>query len=156
MKLHSTLWTGAALAFDNALDTPAAGAAIPAARRDAGPDGAAVLPPLEPVGKLAFCSGGLGDTQSAAFREAMAGYPLALEFARAAANGNDHLADVPVTITDARGLPLLSTRATGPYMLVSIPDGRYTVSAYYHGATQIRTVDVDAQRNARETFVWPM
>ncbi|WP_321945922.1 carboxypeptidase regulatory-like domain-containing protein [Paraburkholderia sp. J10-1] len=157
MKARSTPWIGAALALAVVFGAPGAWAATPAAgNADIMAATAGVLPPAQRSGDIAYLSGGVGSDQSAAFKAAMHRYPLSLEFARQSADGNEYLADVPVKIADMHGTPLLSTRTRGPFMLVSIPDGRYVITASHGGNTERRTVDIGKATRAHETFVWPM
>lgn len=44
----------------------------------------------------------------------------------------------------------------GPFMLASIPDGRYVVTASHGGNTERHTVDIGKTTRAHVTFVWPM
>ncbi|WP_321881306.1 carboxypeptidase regulatory-like domain-containing protein [Paraburkholderia bannensis] len=113
------------------------------------------LPPVQHAGDIAYVSGGIGSDQSAAFKAATSRYPLSLEFARQSASGNEYLADVPVTIADAHGETLLSTRTHGPFMLVALPHGHYVVSASHDGKTVKRSVDVGKTTHEHEAFVWP-
>jgi hypothetical protein len=154
MKTRSTPWIGAALALAVMVGAPGAWAAT-SANGDAAAT-ASVLPPAQHKGDIAYLSGGIGSDQSAAFKTAMPQYPLSLEFARHSTGGNEYLANVPVKIADMHGTPLLSTRTRGPFMLVSIPDGRYIVTASHDGNTVRRTVDIGKTTRAHETFVWPM
>ncbi|MEM5316585.1 carboxypeptidase regulatory-like domain-containing protein [Paraburkholderia sp. JHI869] len=157
MKARSTPWIGAALALAVVFGAPGAWAATPAADNASVTTATAgVLPPAQHKGDIAYLSGGIGSDQSAAFKSAMHQYPLSLEFARQSAGGNEYLANVPVKIADMHGTPLLSTRTRGPFMLVSIPDGRYVVTASHGGNTERRTVDIGKTTRAHETFVWPM
>lgn len=160
MKARSTPWIGAALALAVMLGAPGAWAATPLnGGANAMPAAATtgVLPATQHKGDIAYLSGGIGSDQSAAFKAAMHHYPLSLEFAQqAGSNGNEYLANVPVKIADMHGTPLLSTRTRGPFMLVSIPDGRYIVTASHGGNTEKRTVDIGKTTRAHETFVWPM
>lgn len=112
------------------------------------------LPPVQHAGGIAYVSGGIGSDQSAAFKAATAHYPLSLEFARQSADGNEYLADVPVTIADTHGQTLLSTRTLGPFMLVALPRGHYVVSASHDGKTVKHTVDVGKTAHEHEAFVW--
>ncbi|WP_051481237.1 hypothetical protein [Paraburkholderia nodosa] len=157
MQARSTPWIGAALALAVVFGAPGAWAATSAAG-DAGVTTATagVLPPARHKGDIAYLSGGIGSDQSAAFKSAMHQYPLSLEFARQSAGGNEYLANVPVKIADMHGTPVLSTRTRGPFMLVSIPDGRYVITASHGGNTERRTVDIGKTTRAHETFVWPM
>jgi hypothetical protein len=158
MKARSTPWIGAALALAVVFGTPAAFAAQSTGAAVTAPvDGASRLPPTQHAGDIAYLSGGIGSDQSAAFKTAMSRYPLSLEFAQhTAANGNEYLANVPVTIADAHGNTLLTTKTRGPFMLVSIPDGRYVVTARHDGNTQQRTIEVGKTGHAHEAFVWSM
>ncbi|WP_233271760.1 carboxypeptidase regulatory-like domain-containing protein [Paraburkholderia acidiphila] len=157
MKTRSTPWIGAALTLAVAFGAPGAWAAtLAAGNADVSAAMNAPLPPAQHKGDIAYLSGGIGSDQSAAFKSAMHRYPLSLEFARQSAGGNEYLADVPVKIADTHGTPLLSTRTRGPFMLVSIPDGRYVITASHGGNTERRTVDIGNTTRAHETFVWPM
>jgi hypothetical protein len=158
MKARSTPWIGAAFALAVVFGTPAAFAADNNAAAVTAPaDGASRLPPLQHSGDIAYLSGGIGSDQSAAFKEAMPRYPLSLEFAQhTAANGNEYLANVPVTIADMHGKTVLHANARGPFMLVSIPGGRYVVTAHHDGTTQQRTVDIGKTARVHEAFVWSM
>jgi hypothetical protein len=155
MKTRSTPWIGAALALAVMFGAPGAWAATPATG-DAAAVTAGALPAAQHKGDIAYLSGGIGSDQSAAFKAAMPQYPLSLEFAQQSSDGNEYLANVPVKIADMHGSPLLTTRTRGPFMLVSIPEGRYVVTASHDGNTVRRTVDIGKTTRAHETFVWPM
>lgn len=86
----------------------------------------------------------------------MRNYPLVLEFAGKTDVGNDYLADIPVQVSDAHGNVLLDANSRGPFMLISLPNGRYTVTATYKGKQEHRAVNVTAGSHAREVFIWPM
>lgn len=147
MKVRATSWIGAALACAMIVGAPVVWAAN------------GTLPAMQHRGEIAWVSGGIGSDQSAAFKAAMPQYPLSLEFARHSAAGNEYLANVPVKIADSSGTPLLDTRSRGPFMLVSIPAGRYVISARHDGQTERRAVDIGKHTGstprAHETFVWP-
>jgi len=116
----------------------------------------ASLPPVQQAGGVSYLSGGVGSDQSAAIKDEMHNYPLVLEFVGKTNYGNDYLADIPVQISDAHGTVLLDTNARGPFMLVSLPRGRYTVTASYNGKQERRTVNVVSGAHAHEMFVWAM
>jgi hypothetical protein len=158
MKARITPWIGATLALAVAFGAQSAWASNEASPSPAtATDGAAVLPPLQRAGDIAYLSGGIGSDQSTAFKDAMPRYPLSLEFARhSASDGNEYLANVPVTITDMHGATLLTTQSHGPFMLVTIPQGRYVVTASHDGNTQRRTVEIGKTTHLHEAFVWSM
>ncbi|KVP48454.1 carboxypeptidase-like regulatory domain-containing protein [Burkholderia ubonensis] len=109
------------------------------------------LPAARQQGDVSFVSGGVGQDESTAFQRNEAAWPLALRFTGA---GGEFLADVHVRITDAKGVEVLKTDAHGPYMLVKLPPGRYTVQASYQGKDETRSVTVTAKGGARQAFTW--
>ncbi|MDH6147722.1 MULTISPECIES: carboxypeptidase-like regulatory domain-containing protein [Paraburkholderia] len=114
------------------------------------------LPAVQHEGDVTFLSGGIGLGQSTAIKEVMPRYPLTLEFAGKAASGNQYLANIPVTLSDMHGNTILQTTAKGPFLLASLPHGRYSVSATYDGKTERRDVNVAPSSHVHELFLWPM
>ncbi|CAM2181752.1 carboxypeptidase regulatory-like domain-containing protein [Burkholderia sp. AU19243] len=109
------------------------------------------LPEASQQGDVSFVSGGIGKDQSTAFERNEAAWPLALRFT---GKGGEYLADVHVRIVDGKGTELLKTDARGPYMLVKLPPGRYTVHASYQGSDETRAVTVGAKGGAKAAFQW--
>ncbi|WP_109479826.1 carboxypeptidase-like regulatory domain-containing protein [Paraburkholderia sp. C35] len=112
------------------------------------------LPSLHQQGAVTYLSGGVGSDQAAAIRGVMHKYPLVLEFAGATHQGNEYLADVPVHITNMKGATVLKATANGPFMLASLPTGRYKITASYDGKAQERVVNVSSSGHLRTLFVW--
>ncbi|CAI8983463.1 MULTISPECIES: carboxypeptidase-like regulatory domain-containing protein [Burkholderia] len=109
------------------------------------------LPAASQQGDVSYVSGGIGKDQSTAFERSEAAWPLALRFT---GQGGEFLADVHVRIVDAKGTEVLKTDARGPYMLVKVPPGRYTVHASYQGSDESRAVTVGAKGGAKAAFRW--
>ncbi|AOI58385.1 carboxypeptidase regulator [Burkholderia diffusa] len=109
------------------------------------------LPAASQQGDVSYVSGGIGKDQSTAFERNEAAWPLALRFT---GKGGEYLADVHVRIVDGKGTELLATDARGPYMLVKLPPGRYTVHASYQGSDESRAVTVGAKGGAKAAFQW--
>lgn len=114
------------------------------------------LPPVQHDGAISYVSGGIGLSESTAMKEARNDYPLALEFVGMSSSGNDYLADIPVQISNAKGETVLKTQAHGPFMLVSLPSGKYTVTGEYKGQTKHYVVNIASSSHVRQMFAWPM
>lgn len=117
---------------------------------------AQALPPMQTKGDIAWVSGGIGEAQAKAFEHAATRYPLSLEFiVKPEAKGAraEFTAAVPVTVTDKHGKALLSATSQGPFMLLELPHGRYTVIAERHGRKIERHVVV-GQGHHRIVFEW--
>jgi hypothetical protein len=122
----------------------------------AAPQGPGALPPLQTKGDLAWVSGGIGQSQAKAFEHAEVRYPLTLEFVvKPAAKSAiaEFTAAVPVTITNEHGKEMLSATAQGPFMLLKLPHGRYTVTAEHRGKKIERHVWV-GHGHHRVVFEW--
>ena len=107
-------------------------------------------------GAVTFLSGGIGLDESSAIKGEMHNYPLVLEFAGKSSSGNVYLADVSVQVSDTQGHVLLTTTTRGPFLLASVPNGRYSVTARYDGKTERRDVAITSSAHVHEFFLWPM
>jgi hypothetical protein len=112
------------------------------------------LPAAKVQGPVSYVSGGIGDDQADAFRQAANSYPLELLFAQRGTPRDEYVADVRVTIRDNSGRVLLDTTSEGPFMLARLPSGKYRVDADYGGDVKRQTVDIQGGKHQRKVFVW--
>jgi hypothetical protein len=117
----------------------------------AGNDNGGGMPQVQQQGDVAYVSGGVGSDESKALQHAESHWPLALRFT---GPGSDFLADVHVQIVDAHGADVLHADSRGPYMLVKLRPGRYTVHARYETTEQQKSVTVPASGSAKAAFYW--
>ena len=117
----------------------------------AGNDNGGGMPQIQHQGDVAFVSGGVGSDESKALQGAEHRWPLALRFT---GPGSDFLADVHVQIVDAHGADVLQATSRGPYMLVKLRPGRYTVHARYKSDDQQKAVTIPATGGAKSAFYW--
>ena len=116
-----------------------------------------LLPRPKTEDGVTWISGGIGQTQADAFRKEARYYPLALEFVlKPAGTGAraEFTADIPVTIKDAHGKVLVRAESGGPFMLLKLPEGRYTVLAE-HGDKKLERHVVVGRAHHRVVFEWP-
>jgi hypothetical protein len=111
------------------------------------------LPQIQQQGDVSFVSGGVGLDESKALQQAQSQWPLSLRFT---GPGSEFLADVNVRIVDAHNSEVLNTSSSGPYMLVKLRPGRYTVHARYKDQEQTKAVTVAAKGSAKSAFYWNM
>lgn len=105
------------------------------------------------VAPIPFISGGVGtDEREAMTREAKTeGYNLKIV---TAATGGAYLASVDVRIADRQGAEVLHTAMDGPWLLVKLPAGRYTVVADDGTQKHTRTVNVPAAGTREVVLRW--
>ncbi|CAB3768292.1 carboxypeptidase-like regulatory domain-containing protein [Paraburkholderia humisilvae] len=107
------------------------------------------LPPVETQGDISFVSGGIGHDEAEALRHDESQWPLSMGFFGPTA---DYLADVHVRIADSKGNEVMHADSRGPYMLVKLPPGSYTVYARYRTDEQHRAVNVAGNGHERVSF----
>ncbi|HWE75089.1 MAG TPA: hypothetical protein VG328_18150 [Stellaceae bacterium] len=101
-------------------------------------------------GNIIFVSGGAGDEDRDALRQVENQYNLRLMFA---ARNGDFLANVAVTLSDARGNALLDTIAEGPIFYARVPPGRYRLTVSNQGQAQSRDISI-GNGAIRQDFYW--
>jgi hypothetical protein len=111
------------------------------------------LPQIQQQGDVSFVSGGVGLDESKALQSAQSQWPLSLRFT---GPSSEFLADVRVRVVDAHNSEVLNTTSRGPYMLVKVRPGRYTVHAQYKDQEQTKAVTIPAKGTAKSAFYWNM
>lgn len=111
------------------------------------------MPQIQQQGDVSYVSGGVGLDESKALQQAQSQWPLSLRFTGPSA---EFLADVRVRVVDAHNGEVLNTTSRGPYMLVRVHPGQYTVHARYKDDEQTKTVTVPAKGTAKSAFYWSM
>lgn len=104
---------------------------------------ATLSPKIAPSG-IAYVTGGVGDAQQQAMKDAMKDYNLRLTFAQEQSGA--YLANVKVTLDhlgEGKGsTQLLDTTSSGPMLFVKLPAGKYQLRAVVDDQVQTRTVNI--------------
>ncbi|AHB05009.1 MULTISPECIES: carboxypeptidase regulatory-like domain-containing protein [Pandoraea] len=113
-----------------------------------------MLPPSMQQGSVTYVSGGIDSDESGAFKREASHWPLSIEMAARGDGANEYVADAQVQILRG-GSTVLDTRAKGPFMLVKLPEGDYTVKATHNGKPMTKDVKVSPKGHASAVFLWP-
>jgi hypothetical protein len=105
-------------------------------------------------GSVSYVMGGIGDEEESAIKGMMHDYSVSMTFASRRDGKAVFLADVPVAVRDAQGTIVLNVKADGPYLLVKLPPGTYTVEASHAGQTEKRSLSVSAHSSQPLEFLW--
>ena len=97
-------------------------------------------------------SGGVGLDARAQLAAHARDHDLKLVFAT---NSGEYLADIPVQIADASGKTMVDQVSHGPWMLVELPPGHYTVQAALNGSSKTQPVTVNEHGLKTVLFRWP-
>lgn len=104
-------------------------------------------------GNVSYMCGGVGQNEAEYMKQAARDYDVMLTFA---SRSGAYLADVDVSIANARGETVLETRCEGPIMLVSLPRaGTYRVHAETAGHDVRQTIRSSGKGQRSYVFRWP-
>ena len=98
-----------------------------------------------------YLSGGIGDDDPLL---ALTG-DYNVQFVFATQGSGEYLADVKVSVVDARDRLVLETVSPGPLFYVSLSSGTYRVTAEFGGKPLRKSVAVDDRRRQSVHFYWP-
>jgi len=102
-------------------------------------------------GGITFISGGVGADEREALKKVEGDYNLRLLFA---ARGGEFVADVKVTIQDAKGKTVLESVSGGPRFFAKLAPGAYRITAVNNGTPMTRTVTISSKRPVSQAFYW--
>jgi len=105
-----------------------------------------------PPANVTFLNGGFGEDEVDAMRSRAREFPLRLMFSEGPRN--EFTANVPVTITDARGNTVFALPDAGPMLFVMLPEGRYTVTAESDRIRKVQQVTIGRGRGSDVVFHW--
>lgn len=122
------------------------------------------LPAPRQADGISYVSGGDDYRAAKTFENSLGKYPLAIELLEKAGPGsvkdnhvtNEFTANAKVDIVDRTGKTVFAAESAGPFMLVKLPPGRYSMTAQL-GKTTLRKSDFWVKNGATEraTFIFP-
>jgi hypothetical protein len=104
------------------------------------------------AGEIEVVAGGIGEAELAAITAREKEFNLKLVFSLVQGN---YVADVDVTVSDAKGAKVIERSAVGPFVLARLPAGEYSATATRGGRTISRKFKVAAGRLRTEHLRWP-
>ena len=107
------------------------------------------LPTVYSRGQISYTSGGVGQDEEQAFKREAPNWPLALQFSGA---GGEFIADVHIRIMKRDGTKVLEAVSQGPFMLVKLPPGAYTLHVAYKHQPQQKDIKISGHVSA--AFRW--
>lgn len=114
-------------------------------------NGAAAFAQVSPQqsGNITYITGGIGQDETTALRAVQRDYNLHV---LSSSISGHFVGDAPLTISDSKGNPLLTTDA-GPIFYAKLPAGTYIVEANRNGEIKKQRVTV-GKSSARVNFAW--
>ncbi len=115
----------------------------------------AALPPVQSQGQTEYLTGGIGADESEAILQEARTWPLVLELTQNGPTRAAYISDVRVTIKDGSGTMILDTVTEGPFLLVRLVPGKYSIDASYESKTLHRDVSIGKGGSNRIILLWP-
>jgi hypothetical protein len=112
---------------------------------------AAEVPTQRMYQSTPYLTGGIGEDEAEAMRQAAPNYSLALTFA---AQTGQFVSDVDVAVKNQAGQVVLQATDAAPILLADLPAGRYQIEATYNGHTQTRQVAVADAGTTKLVLQW--
>ena len=114
--------------------------------------GAAALQSGRLPGGGTWVTGGVGSDESAVMQAQRLAHNFAL--LTAAKKSGEFLADAHVAIRDAAGQTVFDADLDGPWLVMDLPPGQYTVEVTAAAQSQHRTADIRTPGQRRELFFY--
>lgn len=113
-----------------------------------------VVTEITPVteGNISYVGGGIGAGQVQAMKNLRKDYNLLLTFALK--GSGEYLADINLDIQDAKGGKILETVAPGPLFYAKLPQGKYKITAQYHGKSLTKSAYIQKNSLARDLYFY--
>jgi hypothetical protein len=112
------------------------------------------MPSSKSAGPVTYVSGGSDPAQAKAMSSEATSYPLELLFFWGRGQKETPVA-VDWSIKNAAGHEMLDVPSSGPEVLASLPNGRYTVTAQYKETTLSRALVVHKGIHDTVVLEWP-
>lgn len=113
------------------------------------------IPPVT-TGEITYISGGVGICEASAIRSVLNDYPLSLVFIQKLGNREEFIADVKVQIQDRYRHLLLDVTTEGPYMLMTLPKGKYLIIAEFNDVIKQQWINIKSDKSKKVVFWWPI
>lgn len=101
---------------------------------------------------ITYVSGGVGEGQAQTMKGMRKDYNLQLTFA--IKGTGEYLADIKVNIQDAKGKKILETVSPGPLFYAKLPQGKYKVTAEFHGKSLTKSTNIKTSSARDLYFYW--
>lgn len=111
-------------------------------------------PTVQHYGNVDYITGGFGQEDSTAIKDAMSDYPLVLTFSSSDGGRGAYVSKVQVVVRDNNNATVLNVESQGPFLLARLPEGAYQIFATYRNQTHSRSVTLSDAKSTRVAFDW--
>lgn len=103
---------------------------------------------------ISYISGGVGEEESQAILAEAKQWPLLLELSQLENGRGVWIFGANVKIQNTSGKVIFDAQADGPYLLINLPVGEYSIEASYQGVILKRGVSVKSNSPQKISIFW--
>jgi hypothetical protein len=115
---------------------------------------AAQIPDTQYSQSIAYITGGVGEGETQAILAEAKQWPLLLEMSQIENGRGVWIFGAMITILNEKNQSILNAQADGPYMLVNLEAGNYSIQASFNGVEQTRSVAIKAGSPQKISLFW--
>jgi len=103
---------------------------------------------------VSYITGGVGEGETQAILAEAQQWPLLLEMSQIENGRGLWIFGAMITILNEKNQTIFNAQADGPYMLVNLEAGNYSIQASFKGVQQIRSVAIKADSPQKISLFW--
>ncbi len=103
---------------------------------------------------VAYISGGVGDEESTVILSEAKRWPLMLELSQIENGRGIWIFGATVKLVNSSQKVVFNAQANGPYMLINIEPGEYSLQTSYQGVEQKRAISLKAGQSQKLSIFW--
>lgn len=105
---------------------------------------------------ITYVTGGICKDEAEFMKGIAPKFPLAILLVEKEEGKEVYLADVRVTLINSNNEAVLDVMTEGPFLLVNLPSGDYTISALFHGIPKTKAIKIRDKQHKRVVFSWDL
>jgi hypothetical protein len=115
---------------------------------------AAQIPDTQYSQSIAYITGGVGEVETQAILAEAKQWPLLLEMSQIENGRGVWIFGAMITILNEKNQSIFNAQADGPYMLINLEAGNYSIQASFNGVQQTRSVAMKAGSPQKISLFW--
>lgn len=116
--------------------------------------GYAQIPDTQYSQGISYITGGVGEEESQAILAETKQWPLLLELSQIEGSRGVWIFGAKVKVLNSQGIVVFDAPADGPYILINLPAGDYSIEASYEGVVQKRALTLKSNSNQKISIFW--
>ena len=114
----------------------------------------AQIPATQHANGISYITGGVGEEESLAIVAEAKQWPLFLELSQLENGRGVWIFGANIKILNSKQQVVFEAQAEGPYMLINLDAGDYSIEASYQGVVQKRAISVKANTPQKVSIFW--